>query len=313
MSTERATPLAAVRRHKKMAALLALIGVVAGLGLALTRPTHYTAEARLAVGGNAGLAAEAVPGFALAAQQLAANYARYVNNAQEQTALEFPLGVRAGTVEQVSASPIPQSNVVRVEAVARTSAAARAAVAATSESLMEQVNDTTSASSAADATLDQYTEISNQVAAAQQASDAAQAALGQAQGAGSADVQQLGQAAADAAAQLAILQVQQQALGQKYRNQISEMSQGAANLMLVQEPAVTGDDRVAQLGRFGVAGLAAGLLAALVTSVLRERRRTARTAVAADDLPTPPVDADELRPAERRLSGSAAGAGERAR
>jgi hypothetical protein len=310
MSTEQATPLTALWRHKRLTAVLVLVAVAAGVGLGLTRPTLYTAEARLAVGGNAGLAAESVPGFALATQQLAANYARYVNNAQQQSALESQLGIRSGTVEDVSASPIPESNVVRLEVTARTAAAARVAVGATTDSLLEQVNDTTRVTSAADDTLSQYTDISNQVAAAQQTVDAAQAALGTAQGTGQGDVPQLRQASADAAAQLAILQVQQQAIGQKYRNQISELSQGAANLIVVQKPAVTGDDQLSRLSQYGLAGLVAGLLLALLVSVLREGR-SARPRVVPEDELGPALGHEERRVMAHPVGGAPADAGER--
>ena len=104
--------MVALRRHKWLTALLVLIGIAGGIGLAMVRPTIYTAETRLAVaGGN--LTAEAVPGFALASQQMAANYARYVDNAEEQGALESKLGVRPQTVTEVVASPIPNSNVLQ--------------------------------------------------------------------------------------------------------------------------------------------------------------------------------------------------------
>lgn len=299
MSNERLSPIRAMRRHVTITVLLVLVGAAAGVGLALLRPTVYTAEARLAVGGNAGLAAEAVPGYALASQQLAANYARYVNNAQGQASLEKQLGIRPGIVQTVSASPIPESNIVRIEVTARLAGTAKDAASAVATSLVQQVNDTSRTSSAAEATLAEYTKISGQVAVAQQASDAAKAALARAVAAGTADAEPLAKASTDAAAQLAILGVQQEALADKYRNQVSSLSSGAANLISVEDPAVTGDSRAATMQQFGLAGVVVGFLVALLVAVGLERRGAAARnrlapsgASAAPDVAREPV-ADE--------------------
>jgi uncharacterized protein involved in exopolysaccharide biosynthesis len=278
--------------HKRLTVVLALCALAAGLGLALMRPTIYTAEARLAVGGNGGLAAESVPGYALASQQLAANYARYVNDAQGQSVLGTDLGSRPGGVLKVSASPIPESNIVRVEVTSPVGSTARDAADAIATSLMRQVNDTSANSRAADETLSQFTAVSAKVAEAEQASDAAKAAVERARSNPGADVSQLSQQAAAAASQLAILGVQQEALGQKYRNQISSLSAGAANLVVVEKASVTGDDRVSQLGQFGLGGLVAGFLLALGISVVLERRRGSGAVRGADgEVPIGEADA----------------------
>lgn len=304
MPMERLSPMDAVRRHLALSAALVVAAVVLGLGAGLVRPTVYTAEARLAVGGNAGLSAQAVPGFALASQQLAANYARYVNNAQGQSALEAQLGIRPGIVQQVSASPIPESNVVRVEVVARVATTARDAVRTIADSLMKQVNDTKSGTSAATETLAEFRSVSNQVALAQQASDSAKYALTQALGRGGAGVPELSKAAAEASANLAILQVQQTALGQKYASQVSALSQGAADLQLVENPIVTGNNRVSELGQFGLGGLVAGFLLALLVSIGLERREARRGLVPSPEA-GPASAAASAPPAPAHRSGKA--------
>jgi hypothetical protein len=276
MPTERVVALSAMWRHKKLSALIIALGVILGLGLALVWPTNYTAETRLAVGGTS-LAATAVPGFALASQELAANYARYVNNAQEQSDLESTLGVREGTVQEVLASPIPASNVVRVEVVASDAAAATRAAAAVAESLVRQVNASTDAEDEADVTLEQYTDITNQVAAAEQASDAAAEAVKQASVQSGADVAALREQATQRAAELDILTVQQQALGQKYRAQVEATSAHAADLTVVEQAVYTGSNRLPNLERFGLAGAVLGAAIALALSVVLERRGTAPT------------------------------------
>jgi capsular polysaccharide biosynthesis protein len=303
MSKEHVSPAIALRRHKRMAVLAVLAAAAVGAGSALLLPTDYMAETRLAVGGN-DLAAQAVPGFALASQEMAANYARYVNNAQEQSALESDLGVRAGTVEEVSASPIPQSNVVRIEVTARTPEAAVSAAAAVAESLMDRVNDRSGADDEAEATLAEHAELSDQVAAAQQASDAAEDAVDNA--APGANLTQLREVAASAAAQVAVLKVQQEALGQKYRAQIAATAEVAANLSVVQEAALSHDNLLARLQQFGLAGAALGAVLALLFAVRLERRRAVRPGEAAEDR-VPGAGGSR----DRSLNGSVAVAGER--
>jgi hypothetical protein len=305
MSTERLSALATLRRHRLASAVVVLLAVAAGIVAALVRPAIYTAEARVAVAGNT-LSAQAVPGFALASQELAADYARYVNDAQEQSDLAARLGVRADTVEEVSASPIPDSSVVRIEVTALDAGTATRAAATVTDALLRQVNDSESATEEAAATLAQYTDMADQVAAAQQAADAAEAAA--ANPAPGADLQQLRQAAAETKSQLAILQVQQEALGQKYRSQVSSNTDDAAGLTLVQEAAVAGDDRLAHVQQFGLAGLVAGALLALLLARLLERRRSARVPAAAQHGAWD-TDSGVARAAQRPVNGSAAVAG----
>jgi capsular polysaccharide biosynthesis protein len=306
MNSEKVSALASVRRHVVLTIALVAVGIAGGVGGVLLHPAVYTAEARLAVGGSSGLAAEAVPGYALASQQLAANYARYVNNAQGESDLEKQLGVPAGRIRQVSASPIPESNVVRIEVTSQMARTASDAASAVANSLMQQVNDTSANRAAADATLSAFTKISAQVAAAQQASDLAKAALNRAAGEPGADLAQLSQQAAATASQLAILQVQQDALGEKYRQQVSSLNQGAANLVVIENAVVTGDDRASQMGQFGLAGLVGGFLLALLLSVLLERRRSASSD---SQEAFPPVLTSAAVPAVRPLAPQVATAG----
>jgi hypothetical protein len=273
MSAEKVPPLQALGRHKGMTVVVVVIAIAAGLLLAATRPTAVTAEARLAVSGE-NLTAQQVPGFALAAQQLAANYARYVNNTDEQSALESELGVRAGAVEAVTASPIPDSNVVRIEVTARDAVTARNAAAAVADALLQRINAPDGTAATPEELLARFTDMSQQVATAQMDSEAASSAVqrGVAQGV---DVGPLRDAAAAAASRLAVLKVQQDALGQQYRNAAASQDT-ASQLTVVEEAVVTGDDRLARFEQFGLAGLLAGAVLALLLASALERRRSAR-------------------------------------
>jgi uncharacterized protein involved in exopolysaccharide biosynthesis len=130
----------------------------------------------------------------------------------------------------------------------------------------------------ADDLLKQYTDISNKVAAAQQASDAAQNAVDTVTGQSvphperASQLPKLRQAAAEAAAQLAILQVQQQALGDKYRSIISDNSGISTQLAVVENAVSTGSNRTTRAEQWGLGGLAAGCVLALVLATVLERR-----------------------------------------
>ena len=110
-------PLTALRRFWFIGLLLALVGLAAGYQVGTKRPVTYTAQASLAVGGQQ-LSSFQIPGFALAVQEIAANYARYVGLPQSQATFRKVLGPDASQVESVSGSPISNSNIILVEVVA---------------------------------------------------------------------------------------------------------------------------------------------------------------------------------------------------
>lgn len=312
MPTQRLTPLAAARRHLPLAVLAVLIGTALGVGLAISRPPTYSAEARLAVGSTS-LTAQAVPGYALAAQELAANYARYVNNAEEQSALQRDLHLGAGAIASVSASPIPESNVVRIEVTGSKEATAVAAAARVATSLIHLVNNSAAANTTAADILKQYTDISTRVATAQQAVTAAQSAVASAVAQQPADpivLPSLRQTAIAAAAKLAILQVQQEALSDKYRSVVSDNSGVSTQLLLVEHAVGTGSDRTTRAEQFGLAGLAAGCALALLLAVAAERRRLRR--VRRPVVPPVSPDDDDARPtSQSSLPRTRTGVGDR--
>ncbi len=80
------TPLQATARRWPTTLLLVVLGTALGVVAASEKPTTYTAETRMAVGG-ADIKAQAVPGFALASSEIAANYARFVSIGPVRTAL----------------------------------------------------------------------------------------------------------------------------------------------------------------------------------------------------------------------------------
>ena len=300
------SPLRSMVRLWPVTLVLVALGLGGGVALAVQRPVDYTAQARLAVGGQT-VAAQAVPGFALASQQLAADFARYVTPDQDQAALRQGLGARTSKVVSVSASPIPSSNVILVEAVASDAQTAADAAQLVAQSLVTQVNDDDSSGSAA-AVLKAYKSLSDKVAAAQAKSAEASSALTALEsrlspagttvgGATVFDPSTLSAsdnalyvsaqaAVAKASSALAQLQLQQSAQGNRYQS-IVGADNPVTDLSFVQTAAVSSNDKISTQERFGLLGLLAGLVLALAVAALVDRRRARRSSKAASHAAVP--------------------------
>lgn len=93
-----------------------LLGVVVGVVWLLSSKTTYTGEYRMAIG-ESNVSAAQVPGYAVAEQQLASNYARLLTDTDASRKAASPDG---GAIVSVTASPIPESSIIRVEVEAAT-------------------------------------------------------------------------------------------------------------------------------------------------------------------------------------------------
>jgi hypothetical protein len=306
-------------RHWFLTLVLVVLGALGGAAVARSQPPTYTAEARLAVGGG-DLAAQAVPGFALASQELASNYARFVTVGPVRSALPPETAQRVLTV---AASPVPESNVIRIEATATDGASATAAADLAGRRLVTQVNKIATEGSA-DQVRQQYRQLSQEVADAQQAQVDAQDLVDRYRG--EAQSKQAAVAAAArralpaaraaltrASVRLADLQLQQTALGALYQTQVGR-GPSENKLSVVSAAAVSGDDRRSRLELYGLGGVAAGgVLALVLVAVLERRRRPAARRAMREDLGSG-QDQDDP-PGEallRSRNGSSADAGGRA-
>ncbi len=263
-------PLTSWRRHWVVGLLAALLGAALGLGAAFVLPVTYTAEARVAVGAG-DLTSGAIAGFPVAASQLASNYARYVND-RGVAGTDVPENVT------LSASQIPESNVIRIEADSADPAAARDAANRAAQTLIDTVNN--SGKTSADDVYAEFGKAAKADAAAQTELRAAQATLDKLLGQDNPSKGKLKSARADltdAAAKADNTSLTLNALRQKYTN-LTTGSSTAANLLLVRSSDDLTSNRTSLLARFGLAGLAAGAAIGLIAAVAIERRRVRRTA-----------------------------------
>lgn len=271
------SPLTSMRRHWFTTAVISLVGLAGGVAGAGTQPTLYTAEAQLAVGGQ-DIANYLVPGFAEAATKIASNYARYVTMANLGDAVTDAVGADKAQITALQGSPIPESNIVRVEVTAETADVARVAAQAVADGLSEQINTGTRAETP-DSVLAEYEAISLKAAAAQSRVDASRAKLSAASGDATATDAEIEAARAGYQAALntlAPLQLRQDALGSRYQNLVSGQASGATTLTVSSPAAIVTDNKKSKMQRYGLVGLVAGLLLSLVVATALERRSTRR-------------------------------------
>lgn len=133
------SPGRSARNHWQLIVVFTMLGVLLGVAFGLVRKPTYTAESRLVVGKTAQLSNLAsIPGLDAAGQSLAASYSRLVTTDAVQNDAAKRLG---GSLNgSLSASPIPLSPVVLVEASAKNSSDAVALAKAGSAALIDAVD-----------------------------------------------------------------------------------------------------------------------------------------------------------------------------
>lgn len=283
--------LAALARIWPVAVVLVLAGLAAGTAWAWRTPNVHTAETRLSIGSQE-LSAQAVPGYAFALQTMAANYARYVRTTDSvRDELVTSLGPAASTVVEVTASPIPESNILRIEVAGTDPEVAVAAADQLGANLAAAVVQD---SFGVDARREELTATSQALAAAEQQEQAAQLALDQLlleaeveQG----TVDAARQALVDASTAAAVLTVEQEALSNAYRSAVEDSGR-ATTLSVIRPAEVTMDDGAASLQRWGAVGTIAGASVAVLVAVLLDRARGRRNRrpvalIEADDIGAP--------------------------
>ncbi|MFT4225578.1 hypothetical protein [Micropruina sp.] len=260
-----AGPLTAWRRHWLMGTVVALTIALVGVAAGFVAPTVHTAEARVAVGAG-DLSAGAVAGFPAASSSLASNYARYVND-RGVAQTDIPDGVT------LSASQIPESNVIRIEAASADPAAATAAANSAADQLVTLVN--TGGRQSIEDVFKQFTKASKDDAKAQTELAAAQhqldlllsdteskkGSLNRARDAVTKAAGTAGETSAKAAA-----------LRQKYTNLV-DGSQTAGNLLVIRTADTPTTNRISLVSRLGLIGLIIGAAGGLAIAVALERRR----------------------------------------
>jgi hypothetical protein len=270
------SPLRTAVRFWPVTAILIALGVVGGVKAAAKHAPTYTAEARLAVGGQ-DLSSLAVPGFAQASQVLAADYARYVSLPQQADALRKGLGAKATEVTSLSGSPVPSSNIISIEATSQQPDVAVAAAKLAMNTLMVAVNNPAKAT-LAPTLLAQYQAMSSQVAQANVNLEAAKQQLADliaAKSGTDADLAAARAAIAAVSSQVDNLTLQRSAVANKYQ-QAATATTPSSDLTIVQPATVIFNNKRSNQEKFALAGGAAGVVLALAITTLIGRLRPRR-------------------------------------
>jgi len=268
-------PLGALRRFWVIGLLLSLLGIAAGYAVATTRPVTYTSQTSLAVGGQ-DLSSFQVAGFALAAQQIASNYARYIGLPQSQTTFKKVLGANASKVQSVAGSPISNSNIILVEVVATDPTVATRGSDAVAGELMREANAPVVGQAAA-VYLSQFTRVAHSVYTTETAIQNSRQALALlALHKAPAPVVATQQAAlAQLLTKAATLQVQQKTLSAQYQNALTNANT-FSRVVVAQPGVITLVSRRATIERYGLAGLVGGAGLGLAVAVALDRASVRR-------------------------------------
>jgi len=258
--------LAALRRHPVASVLPVLLLVALAITLGVSRPPNYTAETRLIVGRIDVGAPGALAGFSNATESLASAYSRAVTAEQviEVTARRTGRPPEA-LQQQISATPIPESPVFGVSAVAESEDAAVALANSAGSSLIDYVRRLNRSNPDARRLLNEFKEASREVVRLSVVENRLRDRIR----AGGNPVQQ--DALQNAASETEAAQLRRQALREGYR--ASQQGQSSTQLLQVLNPATQAEsDRGEVLQLLLAIALVAGIPAGIGLAFLRTNR-----------------------------------------
>ncbi len=260
----------AVRRRWLQSIVVVALATALGILVAALMAPTYKAEARLAVGAGE-LSTVAIPGFPTASKDLAASYSRWVT-LQGVGGFDTP-----PNVEDLSASPIPESNVIRIETTSADQQAALSAAQGAAQGLIAAVV-AVKADNDPDAMMKQILAAAPAVATAEAKAQAALNAYNQFFATGRGNEDRLLTAYSRAAVAVQQLRLQQDARMDRYRRIVANRTTEADLRTIGRGAAIVGSDRNARMQRFGLVGFGAGVVLALILAAWGQRRDRSRAA-----------------------------------
>lgn len=275
--------LTSISRHKRLVAIVTIIGAVLGLLAGIARKPTYTATSTLQVG-TVNLNAPGFDGFVQGATALTTVFSRAIFASSVLNELHTKLGISPGEVAQrLSAEPIPLSPSFNIVATGPTSKDAINLANAASTGVVAYEQHAASATSPqAAALLKEYDSAAQtlqkahalvQYYAAEESRQHAEA--GKAGHAGSMP----SKAAIQARAAEDEAKTRAEAIGASYKSVTSAAagSNPASSLVsIVAQATTTTSNRKSKVELYGLIGVFAGVIIGCVLAVLGERRRMGR-------------------------------------
>jgi capsular polysaccharide biosynthesis protein len=275
------SPGGSARRHWRVVALSMALALIVAVVIALARTPVYTAESRLIVGRTTELDnLAATPGLTVAGQDLAVSYSRLVATPSVIEAIAKRLGGSVGG--SVSASPIPQSPIIRIQGSAAEPGRAIEIANAGARTLVEQVNKINAAQKTlGDDLIKEYQAADVQLIRDTQALQTLQTQVTQA---GASVTEALRQQVITAQTQVDTDQLRLKSLETDYQSTLTPAQLNQQIVQRVGSASTTTNDRSSHLKIVVLVGLVVGLLVGIGIAVLIDKRHqppTARSAPAA--------------------------------
>jgi capsular polysaccharide biosynthesis protein len=258
-------PAPALLRHPLLALFIVLVCTGAGVAAGLERPPSYNAEARMAVG-NIDVESQALPGYVSAVQSLAGSYSRAIDSKQVVGPVAEELGLPESEVaRRISASPVPSSAVIRIDATGSDEESTVRLANAAADGLRDYVRGLDSGKSSSNGILRDYRRASEDAEQAKQKRERAREAAG-----ANSTSKKVQEAEADySAAQLKV-----RSLANQYQQSLQQRPPANFTQDLTDATTAASDQR-SQLQLRAFTGFVAGLVlaTAIVTALANRRRR----------------------------------------
>ncbi|MHB8504221.1 MAG: hypothetical protein ACYDEN_00615 [Acidimicrobiales bacterium] len=263
-----------VAKHVRLILVTSLVGLVIGAAFGLLRAPNYHAQARLVVGTNATLAnVAAAAGLPAAEDAFAAEYARLLSDGSVQQSIASRLGMKR-VIGLVTASPIPQSPVIQVDATASTSANAVALAEAGAQALLAEVYRLNNATAGTvQGLVSQYQQAEQAIAKDQNTVRVLQNQINALPASASSTIGTLDSQLASVQADIDAQQLKANALSAQYQNVYSPLQQEEDTVQISSAAAPSGSDRKSFLEMGVLAGLLAGAVIGLGIAAVRDLRR----------------------------------------
>jgi uncharacterized protein involved in exopolysaccharide biosynthesis len=262
----RVTTLTAARRHWFLVALVTALFTAAGIAVAMVRQPVYTAQARLVVGRIDVTAPGALGSFTEAAKAIASQYSRSIDAEGITNRVAPKVGLsRAQVAARVSASPIPESPVIRLSATGTNAGGAIRLANLASSALVAFTTELNRSNPDTSRLLARFTTASRDVV--EQRAELSR--LRRSYDSEPTDEKRAEMQATEV--KLRVAQLRQETLHEAYNT--STQSQAATSLVQVIERATTaGNDRFKYLQFLGFVGFVAGLAVGLALATLLANR-----------------------------------------
>lgn len=252
----RVAPSTAVVMRPLLAALPVVLFLIPSLLVGLTRQPTYTSEARLLLGGF-NVRSAAVPGFVDASRTLAATYARLVDTEVIVQPTAAAMGLpRDQVAGHISASPVPDSAIIKVVGSAKNDDDAIALAVAATAALREYVSNAGGSNKSE--------ELAAYRTAVRARSDAQTRKVAIERIYAAAPTEANRQALADATADFEVAQIDAAREAERFNGAGS----GGADLRVIAPPNTVTSDRIAKLQLFVAAPVLLGVVVGIALATL---------------------------------------------